>query len=73
MSVTNHDRSRFVTKTASFFKQLGFAMDVTEAAQSWDEQVMNAAAFAAYSHALQNKEITTLTDEVFRQQTSLER
>ena len=73
MTKPSRSEMKFMTKTASFFRQIGFNMDVTEAAQSWDEQVMNAAAFAAYTHALQNKEITTLTDEVFRQQTTLER
>lgn len=43
-------------------------MDQDELHQTWDEQVMNGVAFAAYLIALQKTEIATLNDEVFRKQ-----
>jgi len=61
-------KEKYKAKTIGFFKQIGFSMDQDESHQTWDEQIMNAAAFAVYLIALQKTEITTLNDEVFRKE-----
>lgn len=65
------NRTAFKTKTAKFFKQLGFDMDVTESTQTWDEQVMNGVAFALYMDKMQKTEIKHLEDALFQAQTQL--